>query len=566
MNLKNNLSLALLLLLSLVLIQSCKKEEFEHPEIKSSSITALSAARIRMTGEIVHKGKFKIQDHGFLYSIYSTVTMDNGTAVSMGAEVSEGSFSKEFPVNLTYIYNRRIYARSYLINEKGTAYGDIISVEMPSIQTSGLTPSSGKAGDKITVQGSFSQLLKEDVTILVGNINAEIQSISPSEIVFIIPPGVNTSGSYDNRVEVSLRVGGVVTGNLFYLTLLPTFTDFSPKRGPINAAITLSGNNFPYYSSWGNGLKIYFGSVYTTSFNTISSNSIRVNVPPTVTSTSFPIAVEVNGIKTTLPGEFTLDGPSVSTVSPTSGWPGTYLTISGSNFVNYSYYDSGYRNVTSVKIGGVEASVSNITSSQISAAIPNSLTEGEYKVVVNCGPFVVEAPDKVRVKAMAFTGFSPTSGGPGREITLTGEFNPSLYYNVYFGNTAYSSPSSVTSTSMKVNVPGYLDAGDVKISIRSGSNINLSNNTAFTVLAPTITSISPTSGVAGTIVTISGSGFSSYNVVKFGTTPTSTILSATESTLRVLVPSNLNPGAMKITVTNGFNQTVVSQINFTVTN
>ena len=109
----------------------------------------------------------------------------------------------------------------------------------------------------------------------------------------------------------------------------------------------------------------------------------------------------------------------------------------------------------------------------------------------------------------------------------------------------------------------------MKLSIRSGNTINLISGNNFKVLAPSITAISPTSGVAGTVVTISGNGFSSstfYNTVKFGTTNTPTILSATESTIRVLVPSNLTPGAMKISVTNGYGQTVVSPMNFTVTN
>ncbi len=196
--------------------------------------------------------------------------------------------------------------------------------------------------------------------------------------------------------------------------------------------------------------------------------------------------------------------------------------------------------------------------------MPSSLPEGEHKVIVKFGPFSVEAPQKIKVKGLSFTGFSPSSGASGKEITLTGEFNPSASYSVYFGSN-YASPNSVTSTSMKVVVPGNLDAGDVKISIKSGGT-TLTSQDNFTVLIPSITSISPASGVAGTIVIITGNGLGPYvNSVKFGTT-TSTVLSATESTVRVQVPSNLNLGAMKISVTNSHGQTAVSPTNFTVTN
>jgi hypothetical protein len=88
----------------------------------------------------------------------------------------------------------------------------------------------------------------------------------------------------------------------------------------------------------------------------------------------------------------------------------------------------------------------------------------------------------------------------------------------------------------------------------------------FTVTVPTITSFSPTSGVAGTVVTITGTGFNSaYGAgVNFGSISAS-VLSVTSSTIKAIVPSNTGNGAMKITVTSG-GQTVVSADNFTVTN
>ena len=112
-------------------------------------------------------------------------------------------------------------------------------------------------------------------------------------------------------------------------------------------------------------------------------------------------------------------------------------------------------------------------------------------------------------------------------------------------------------------MPFGTPAGNVKISVKNGSqSVDASDD--FTVLAPSITSFSPSSGNAGTLVTIIGVGFNPStfnNTVKFGTI-TTTVITSTDTSITVSVPSNLNPGTMKITVvSNG--QTVVSSSNFT---
>jgi len=560
MNQKRKIGTLLFILLSLVFFQSCEKEDFEHPEVKSISITSLSPVKVKIIGEITHKGKFVISDYGFVYSTSSSVSIENGTKVSFGNEISEGTFSKDVAINLPSNYTRTVYARTYLTNEKGTAYGDVLSVQLPGISSSGLNPTSGKAGDKITIQGSFSSLSKEDVSIFVGNIAAKIESVSPSQVVFEVPSGISTSSYYSNQVPVSINISGQSITVTSYFTLRPTFTDYSPKSATIGSTITLTGNNLSSSALYNSSVKIYFGNAYTTSYS-ISSTGLTVTIPTSITSEKFQIAIEIDGVKTTLPGEFTISLPTITSLSATTTWPGSSLTINGNNFNNY---------YNTVSIGDIAASVSTYSSSstQLYVNIPSNLPEGEHSIKVFSGTTFVTAPIKLKVKSASFSGFSPASGSPGREITLSGDFNPNASYSVYFGSTQYSTTYSSTGTSMKVNVPSSLDAGDVKITIKSGST-SITHADNFTVLAPSITSISPTSGVAGTLVTITGNGFGPNiynNSVKFGTTATPSIVSATESTLKVLVPSNLTPGAMKISVTNNYGQTVVSPMNFTVTN
>jgi hypothetical protein len=165
----------------------------------------------------------------------------------------------------------------------------------------------------------------------------------------------------------------------------------------------------------------------------------------------------------------------------------------------------------------------------------------------------------------SITSFSPTSGSPGEEIELTGNFQSGVYYAVNFGS--YQSYSrQATSTKLVVPVPSGVAIGTVKISLVQGSQTYAAPGD-FTVRGHSITSFSPTSGIPGQIITINGTGFNSFygnNTVRFGTT-NAIVLSGTSTSLRVIVPTSVQLGQMKITVVNN-GQTVVSENNFTITN
>lgn len=84
---------------------------------------------------------------------------------------------------------------------------------------------------------------------------------------------------------------------------------------------------------------------------------------------------------------------------------------------------------------------------------------------------------------------------------------------------------------------------------------------------PIITNITPNSGEISSVITIKGNNFStrsSNNIVRFGSSK-ATVINATETTLKVSVPNDLEAGnSYEITVTVD-NQTAASPTKFTVT-
>ncbi len=116
-------------------------------------------------------------------------------------------------------------------------------------------------------------------------------------------------------------------------------------------------------------------------------------------------------------------------------------------------------------------------------------------------------------------------------------------------NGSNTTPTMWSATSIIVPVPMAATTGNVVVTVAGGA----SNGVTFTVMgsAPSITSLSPTSGSVGTTVTISGANFGTTqgtsSAVRFnGTLATPTTWAATS--IIVPVPAGATTGAVVVTV------------------
>lgn len=325
------------------------------------------------------------------------------------------------------------------------------------------------------------------LTIACGTSTAVTLATTDRLHVWIGVSVTATAGSHSQRAELDLE--GALNGNYdsrVAIPISPIISSISPSTAPPGTSVTIAGSGFG--TSAGTSVVSFNNATATTS--AWSATSIQATVP--FDATSGLVAVTVGGARSAgFP--FAVQAPAISSIEPASGAPGTTVTVSGSGF-------DTQQGGSIVRIGGVAASPTSWTDSRITFAVPANAVSGPVVVVVfglsSPGvPFTVTGPP-------AIAGLTPASGLPGRLVTISGT-NLSTAGTVTFAGTT-ASVQSWSATSVVAAVPQTAVSGNVVVDVFGVR----SNGVPFAVSpAPLITAVTPASGNAGQVVTISGSAF-----------------------------------------------------------
>ncbi|ABE40229.1 Outer membrane autotransporter barrel [Rhodopseudomonas palustris BisB5] len=391
-------------------------------------------------------------------------------------------------------------ARDVIVTTAGgsaTSTGGFTYIAGPTIGT--ISPNSGPTagGTSVTITGTN---LSGVTSVTIGGAAATLGSNTSTSIVITTPAG--TAGARD--VVLTTAGGSVTSTGGFTYAAAPTISTVTPSSGSTGGgtSVTITGTNLSGVTSVTVG-----GTAATLGTNT--STSIVITTP-TGTAGARDVVLTTAGGSVTSTGGFTyILSPSISTISPNAGPSagGTSVTISGTNL-------SG---VTSVTIGGAAATLGTNTSTSIVVTTPAGTAGARDVVVTTSGGSVTAVGGFTYAGPPTIGTISPSSGptGGGTSVTITGS-NLANITNVTIGGAAASLGAN-TSTSIVVTTPsGAVGARDVVVSTAGGS---VTSTGGFTyVAAPTISSISPSSGLAagGTSVTITGTNLSGVTSVTVG--------------------------------------------------
>jgi hypothetical protein len=195
------------------------------------------------------------------------------------------------------------------------------------------------------------------------------------------------------------------------------------------------------------------------------------------------------------------EAPTVSGVSPTQGAPGSTVEVSGTNF-------TGINVVTDVKVGGDEASFRVNSSTSLDFVVPSDADTGAV-TVTNCAGTASTSPTFTVEAGPSISGTSPTHGGFGTEVTITGSGFTGVT-SVKFNSKADSTFSVDSDSQITAHVP----SGAATNSTTHPGSVVVTNaidsaGASFVVDggSPTIASFAPTAAQAGVTVKIKGTNF-----------------------------------------------------------
>lgn len=288
-----------------------------------------------------------------------------------------------------------------------------------------------------------------------------------------------------------------------------SISSFTPQTGGAGAVITITGQNFT------NVQAVRFGNVPAASVTVVSPTTINATV--STGSSGYVKVLTVNG-QDSLPGFTFIPPPTISTFNPASAAAGTTVTINGTNFTG----------TTTVLMGGIPASYTVISPTQITAIAPSG-PSGSISVTTPGGTATITGYSSLPT----ISSFTPDKGTHGTIMTITGtSLNGTTAVSVGGINVV---SFTVNSSSTITAIVGPGSSGAVQVTRPEG----ISSLPGFTWLPPpVINSVSPLSGPVGTSVTITGTGFHTTqagNTVYFGATR-AVITAASATSLTVTVP------------------------------
>ena len=429
-----------------------------------------------------------------------------------------------------------------------------------------ISPGSGTVtgGTSVTIIGTS---LTTTTNVTFGGTAAASFTVTDDTHIIATSPAL-TAGVVDVRVTTLSGISAVTSGDQFTYIALPTVTSLSPTSGAAagGTTVTITG------TALAGATNVMFGGTAGTIL-TNTATQITARSPDRATGGTVDVTVTtVGGTSAIVAGDrFTYTGvaPAVTGLSPASGVSsgGTTVTITG----------SGFTSASTVSFGGTAGTgVTFVSDTQITVISPTRAAGGTVDVRVTTvgGTSAIVAGDRFTYTgvAPAVTSLSPTSGvaGGGTTVTITGTGFTSAS-TVSFGGTAGTSVTFVSATSITVTSPARAAGGtvDVRVTTVGGTSaIVAGDRFAYTGVAPAVTGLSPTSGVAGggTTVTITGTGFTSASTVSFGGTAGTSVTFVSDTQITVRSPARVTGGTVDVRVTTvGGTSAIVVGDRFTYT-
>jgi hypothetical protein len=543
-NPSSRILLFVLLTTSVLALWYCEEEPYhqrEYPRITEMQIKQITDSGAFFSADLYSLGSENLLEFGFLWGKYKNQTYSGSNRISLGKPEKTGLITAEICSAL--LANQVYYARAYARTDERIVYGperDFISLGGKTAIISSFEPHSAAWGDTIKIRGKYFSYNPAENVVYLNKVSCPILRSTDTSIVLLVSPDVRTISN-----QVSTLIGGqtsIYTKDSLKL-IPPYINSFYPIEGTWGSSLTIKGRFNP--SLLNNNLKVGGIDLVIKSF---SRDSVKIQIP--VGLRNYKNAVELNcpPFNIVATDSFRLSKPELRSISPDSGVEYTIITLKGRHLYN------GQSSFTSVKIGGVSASIFSINDTIIKFTLPGSVPSGPAKITVCAGNQIVASDFSFLVTNPRIFDFSPTSAKYNDVITIRGKYlkneNPPT---VSFASIVASNIISSTDTLIKVNVPDGLDSFPRLISV-TVDGVSTSSTNAFKLAPPVISGISPNPVTAGgQDIVITGAGFNpvaSKNKVLWDIYPL-VIKNVTSTQITATLPGIMTNNGSRVAVTTG---------------
>src|SRR5438093_806445 len=352
--------------------------------------------------------------------------------------------------------------------------------QQSSPQITSVSPSTARAGDQILITGSGFGSSQGNGNVWLGSTYGVVVSWSDSQVVAAVASGSKTG-------VAQILQGGVWSNAADFTVITPNISSVTPTTAIAGTQITITGTGFGASQGSGN---VWLGSTY----GVVASWSDSQIVANVASGSKTGVAQVLQGGVWSNTVNLTVSTPNITSVTPTTAIAGTQITVTGTGF-------GASQGGGNVWLGSTYGVVVSWSDTQIVANVATGSKSGVAQVLQGG---VWSNTVNLTVSTPNITGVTPTTAIAGTQITITGTgFGASQGSgNVWLGTT-YGVIISWSDTQIVANVASGSKTGVAQV-LQGGVWSNIVN---LTVSTPNIVSVTPTTAIAGTQITITGTGF-----------------------------------------------------------
>jgi len=475
--------------------------------IAYGSFTVTEAQIVTSPSEGYAGDTITVSGTGFAANSGVTITFDDAAVTTSPASVTTDTLGSFTDVTFTIPASAR---GSHTIKAEDATGRDATATftTLPKIT---VTPDSGGVGDQVTVSGTgFAGSSSVTITFDDATVTTDPASVT-----------TNPSGSFTAKFTVPAAGRGAHEvkawdASVNYATAtftIGTKASVTPTTGFVGDQVTVSGNGFGANKS----VTITFdGTAVTTSPASVTTN------PSGSFSATFLVPNATNGAHTvkaeesaTVSATATFTVQEKMSISQDSGFVGDEVSVSGSGFAGSStvtiYFDDTSVGTATTSASGsfdaatftVPASINGSHTIKVQDASDNSET----------ATFTIEAE---------ITDVTPTSGFVGDQVAVSGTgFGGNRSVTLYLDNVSIGTGTTdaIGNLSVAFTIPARASGSH---SVKAQDSVG--NSATATLTVEHKMAITPTTGITGTTVSVTGSGFgaNSQITIKFNNSLVST--------------------------------------------